>query len=85
MLSSYSTEPSISISVKTLQPRESKLMISAPIKIPKVSSNERIEEYALTFNFFNPGKMSPPDIWKNRLEQRIKTYFEESDKNDDKE
>ena len=76
MLSSYSTEPSISISVKTLQPRESKLMISAPIKIPKVSSNERIEEYALNCNFFNPGKMSPPDNWKERLAQRIKNYDE---------
>jgi len=85
MLSSYSTEPSISLVVNTQQRVESSHTISAPIKIPKVSSNERIEEYDLNCNLFNPGKMSPPDNWKERLEQRMKTYFDESDKKSDKE
>ena len=70
----HCTEPSIAkptILHCTINP---KLTISAPINIPKVSSTERIEEYALNCNFFNPGKMSPPDNWKERLAQRIKNY-----------
>lgn len=33
------------------------------------------EEYILNTNIFNPSKMSPPNEWKNRLENRIRIYF----------
>ena len=33
------------------------------------------EEYILNSNIFNPSKMSPPNDWKNRLENRIRIYF----------
>ena len=85
MASSYCTEPSISkptiirCSVNS-KPANSKPAISAPINIPKVSSTERIEEYALNCNLFHPGNMSPPDNWKDRLAQRIKYYDEETEK-----
>jgi hypothetical protein len=77
MASSYCTEPSITKPTIVYCPVETKPVISAPINIPKVSSNERIEEYALNCSFFFPGKMSPPDNWKNRLAQRIKNYDEQ--------
>ena len=80
MASSYCTEPSILKPTTIYYPVNSKLPISAPIKIPKVSSTERIEEYALNCNLFHPGKMSPPDSWKNRLAQRIKHYEEDAEK-----
>jgi len=80
MASCYSTEPSIPKPTIIYYPVNSKLPISAPIKIPKVSSTERIEEYALNCNLFHPGKMSPPDSWKNRLAQRIKHYEEDAEK-----
>ncbi len=80
MASSYCTGPSISKPTIVHYSVNSKLTISAPIKIPKVSSIERIEEYALNCNLFHPGKMSPPDSWKNRLAQRIKHYEEDAEK-----
>ena len=46
---------------------------SKPVNIPeknKYSEYSKIE-YSLHFNNFNPSKMSPSDIWKIRLEQRI--------------
>jgi hypothetical protein len=59
--------------------QRSKLTISIPIAIPKSSSfsntSTLLEEYSLKCNTFNPGKMSPPDEWKERLEQRIKAYY----------
>ena len=33
------------------------------------------EEYILNSNMFNPSKMSPPNEWKNRLENRIRIHF----------
>lgn len=56
---------------------------SLPINIPKNKSKENKldqitdinnEEYSLNINIFNPGKMSPPNEWKNRLESRVKIY-----------
>ena len=46
---------------------------SSPINIPEKNkySLNPIIEYSLHFNNFNPSKMSPSDIWKIRLEQRI--------------
>tara|TARA_Y100000591_G_C21281347_1_gene427471 strand:- start:52 stop:306 length:255 start_codon:yes stop_codon:yes gene_type:complete len=54
-------------------PIQNKLAISTPIPIPKKSNIHfnKQNEYELNVNFFNPSKMSPPDCWKNRLEQRI--------------
>ena len=53
-----------------------KIGISIPIKVPKPSSSDDlVSEYALKCNFFNPGKMSPPDVWKERLELRIKGFY----------
>jgi hypothetical protein len=80
MAPSYCTEPSILKPTIIHYSVNTKLPISAPIKIPKVSSTERIEEYALNCNLFHPGKMSPPDSWKNRLAQRIKHYEEDVEK-----
>ena len=43
------------------------------------------EEYILNSNIFNPSKMSPPNEWKNRLENRIRIYFsKESEENIEK-
>ena len=55
-----------------------KLSISIPIPIPKTNSYNNvnlIEEYSLNCNNFNPSKMSPPDDWKCRLQQRIQNYY----------
>ena len=51
---------------------QKKLAVSTPITIPKSKQSESEVEYELNLNFFNPSKMSPPDYWKTRLEQRIK-------------
>ena len=64
--------PHIVISV----PIQKKLPVSTPISIPKKSVVENTTEYELNLNFFNPSKMSPPDCWKTRLEQRIKNLYE---------
>ena len=62
-------------SEKTLPiPIQKKLVISTPMLIPNQSRNNLSSECELNLNFFNPGKMSPPDCWKSRLEQRIKNY-----------
>ena len=52
--------------------------ISKPIPIPKSQSIDNIilEEYSLKCNNFNPSKMSPPDNWKVRLEQRLKEHYQ---------
>jgi hypothetical protein len=57
---------------------QNSISIPIPIPIPSSSSTENIkviEEYSLKCNIFNPGKMSPPNIWKCRLEQRIKAHY----------
>ena len=57
-------------------PIQKKLAVSTPITIPKKSEENCDAEYELNLNFFNPSKMSPPDCWKNRLEQRIKNLYD---------
>ena len=50
----------------------------AGIPIPKTNSYNNVnlvEEYSLNCNNFNPSKMSPPDDWKCRLQQRIQNYY----------
>ena len=32
------------------------------------------DQYSLVANVFDPSKMSPPDTWKCRLEQRLKDH-----------
>ena len=74
------TESSTTTSAKpTLISQKSK-----PISIPRNhSKNNFLDDYednnpntnlTLNANFFNPAKSSPPDIWKSRLEDRIKNY-----------
>ena len=56
----------------------SKFTISVPIPIPKTQSSDNmivLEEYSLKCNTFNPSKMSPPDSWKCRLQQRLKLHY----------
>jgi hypothetical protein len=52
------------------------ISISVPISIPKNNSFESDlpEQYSLKSNIFNPSKMSPPDYWRCRLEQRLKDH-----------
>ena len=39
-----------------------------------------ISEYRITQNNFNPNKNSPPNSFMNKLEQRMKYYYENSNK-----
>lgn len=65
------------------------ITISIPIPVPIFNNNDNlndtddtndtdntnnIDEYSLNYNNFNPSKMSPPDLWKNRLKQRIENH-----------
>ena len=56
--------------------------ISMPIPIPIPISNSRdddldlTEQYSLKSNIFDPSKMSPPDHWKVRLQQRIESHID---------
>ena len=62
-----------------------RLKSSKPIPIPKnpslqnliddLDDNECKNIPSLSGNFFNPQKFSPPDIWKNRLKDRIKNHL----------
>jgi hypothetical protein len=74
MLSTFLDETTTTQPKKICIPVEQKLPVSAPITIPKQSDNSLSSEYELNLNFFNPSKMSPPDCWKTRLEQRIRLY-----------
>jgi len=58
--------------------------ISIPISIPKSNSYDKeinaekfTVEYGLQCGNFNPNKMSPPDPWKSRLEQRLKELLKD--------
>lgn len=60
--------------------QSAKQTISISIPITKNYSYDRvniIEEYSLERNNFNPGKMSPPDHWKGRLQQRMKRFSQD--------
>ena len=78
MISSFSVETTTSQPKKIMVSIEKKLPVSAPIKIPKRSEHHLSSEYELNLNFFNPSKMSPPDCWKTRLEQRIKHFYDDN-------
>ena len=67
------TQPTIT---KISVPIQKKMPVSTPISIPKKSNVVDNTEYELNLNFFNPSKMSPPDCWKTRLEQRMKKLYE---------
>ena len=79
MFSTFSQEttspPKTFISI----PNSHKMPVSTPISIPKKSDSDgTINEYHVDLNFFNPSKASPPDYWKNRLEQRMKKFYDEN-------
>ena len=72
-------------SAPIISPTTNKNTISLPISIPKASSYDKdllaeTQQYTLNAGMFNPSKMSPPDHWKSRLEQRIKEFYNEDDK-----
>ena len=51
--------------------------MGSAFSIPCVENNNDVnieDEYSLNCNIFNPNKMSPPDLWKNRLQQRVNNY-----------
>ena len=74
MFSTFSSETNKQTNIISLQ-IEKNISVSTPISIPKKSTNENTTEYELNLNFFNPSKMSPPDCWKTRLEQRMKSLY----------
>ena len=63
----------------SILPTNTKTSISIPIpvSIPKNNSFDcdLHEQYSLKSNIFNPSKMSPPDDWRCRLEQRLKEHY----------
>lgn len=72
-----------SVTTKNCKPSLITEKKSLPISIPRNTSknnflndedNNLNTNPSLHANFFNPGKSSPPDIWKSRLEDRIKNY-----------
>ena len=42
-----------------------------------INSNN-YEQYSLHLNNFNPSNMSPPNLWKIRLQSRIETHYNKS-------
>jgi len=42
------------------------------------NNNCNSEQYSLHLNNFNPSKMSPPNLWKIRLQSRIETHYNKS-------
>lgn len=73
----YTSKSKISVPLQKI------MAVSTPITIPKQSERVQSTEYELNLNFFNPSKMSPPDCWKSRLEQRIRN-LDDSDFNKNK-
>jgi hypothetical protein len=76
MFSTFLPETNLEPPTKISVSLQKKTSVSTPISIPKRSSVVDNAEYELNLNFFNPSKMSPPDCWKNRLEQRMKKLYE---------
>ncbi len=62
--------------------KKTTISISIPIPIPKANElsvnhdddDDYHDEYSLNCNNFNPNKRSPPHLWKDRLEQRLKPH-----------
>ena len=50
------------------------ISISIPINNKNNNCTNIVDEYSLNCNNFNPNKMSPPDVWKNRLQYRVDNY-----------
>ena len=61
----------------SILPTKTSISIPIPISIPKNCSFDRDlhDQYSLKSNIFNPSKMSPPDNWRGRLEQRLKEHY----------
>jgi hypothetical protein len=59
------------------------ISIPIPIPIPRTESKDLElnfgDQYSLKANIFDPSKMSPPNNWKCRLEQRIKEQEHEQE------
>ena len=58
-------------------PKKDQDELKKTIKIVKINSFDIIfEQYGLTGNFFNPNKTTPPNSFVNKLEHRMKNYYE---------
>ena len=58
-------------------PRKEQDNLKLPIKIQKTNSFDVIFEQAgLSGNFFNPNKTTPPNSFVNKLEHRMKNYYQ---------
>lgn len=57
---------------------------SSPIPLKKVSSFESCKELSLNHNIIDPTKMSPPNIFLDKLKQRIDCYYSPNSKNEKK-
>ena len=49
----------------------------------KKNLNKIISEYRITQNNFNPNKNSPPNTFMDKLEQRMKYYYQRNNNNTD--
>jgi hypothetical protein len=58
-------------------PKHEKDSLTTPIKLVKINSFDIIfEQYGLNGNFFNPDKISPPNAFVSKLENRMKNYYQ---------
>jgi hypothetical protein len=59
-------------------PAKNLISIPIPIPISRTESNDLelnlLDQYSLKTNIFDPSKMSPPNNWRCRLEQRIQEH-----------
>ena len=62
------------IIVNGVSPTEKTISLPIPIPDAKNKNLDNLDEYSLNYNNFNPGKMSPPDLWKTRLQQRLQNH-----------
>ena len=44
-------------------------------KIPRPTLEELLAEYSLKQNNFNPDKHTPPNVFLNKLQHRIQSYY----------
>jgi len=58
-------------------PKKDQDELKKPIKLVKTNSFDIIfEQYGLTGNFFNPNQNTPPNSFVNKLEHRMKSYYD---------
>ena len=50
-----------------------------PLPIQKSSSNDNCKELSLNHTFIDPSKMSPPNIFMDKLMKRMDNYYSPTD------